>query len=274
MTVDRGQELGHSPTRGGRGHQHLGALGRRPARQGFARGVSEHGVELAGRPLGAGPVALVDDDHVGDFEQAGLDGLDLVAHLGRLDHDGGIGRGGYFDLALARPHRLDEHDVEADRIEDRGRGRRGRRETAGVPARCHRPDEDVGIRGIGLHPDSVAEDRAACYGAGRIDGHDRHRPAGAPELGDQRRHERALARAWRAGDPDQLGASRERVQPPERCFGEGRPVLDGGQQPGKGSPITAQRGFAKQVRPLDDGRHGRLRPRGRLRPKRAGHRRP
>ena len=41
---------------------------------------------------GPGPVALVDDDDVGHLEQAGLDRLDLVAHLGRLEDDRRVGR--------------------------------------------------------------------------------------------------------------------------------------------------------------------------------------
>ena len=46
----------------------------------------------AARPQRAGLVALVDDDQVGDLEEARLDGLDLVAHLRRLEHDGRVRR--------------------------------------------------------------------------------------------------------------------------------------------------------------------------------------
>ena len=91
--------------------QDLGPLGPRPvvpvARSRGARG-RQHRPQLAGRPSGARPVALVDDDDVGHLEQAGLDRLDLVAHLGRLEDDRRVGRGGHLDLALAGAHRLDE----------------------------------------------------------------------------------------------------------------------------------------------------------------------
>ena len=77
------------------------------------RGGDEHRPELGGGPLRAGPVALVHDDEVGDLEQPGLDRLDLVAHLGRLEDDRRVGRGRDLDLALAGPDGLDEDQVEA-----------------------------------------------------------------------------------------------------------------------------------------------------------------
>ena len=69
--------------------------------------AAEHRPELAGRALGAGPIALVHDHEVGHLEQAGLDRLDLVAHLRRLEDDRRVGRRRDLDLALAgaRPSR-------------------------------------------------------------------------------------------------------------------------------------------------------------------------
>ena len=77
---------------------------RAPSRRGRRH---EHRPQLGRRPLGARPVALVDDDEVGDLEQAGLDRLDLVAHLGRLEDDRRVGRRRDLDLALAGPDGLD-----------------------------------------------------------------------------------------------------------------------------------------------------------------------
>ena len=59
--------------------------------------------------------------------------------------------------------------VEPDRVEQRGRGAGRRGETAGVAARGHRADEDVGVLGVGLHPDPVAEQRAAGDRRRRVD---------------------------------------------------------------------------------------------------------
>ena len=187
-----------------------------------------------------GPVALVDHDDVGHLQQAGLDRLDLVAHLGRLDDDRRVGRGGHLDLALARADGLDQDRVEARGVEDSGRGRGRRRESAGVAARRHGADEDAVVGGVGLHPDAVAQDGAAGDRAGRIDRDDGHRPPGAAQLRDQRRHERALARAGRPGDADQLGAAGQRVEAPQRGLGDRRPVLDRGQQPRQRAAIARQ----------------------------------
>ena len=190
---------------------------------------------------GPGPIALVDDDDVGDLEQAGLDRLDLVAHLGRFEDDGRVGRRGDLDLALAGPDRLDEDEVEADRVEDRA-GRPGRRgQPAGVAAGGHRPDEHVAVAGVGLHPDPVAEDRPAGDRARRVDRDDRDRPAGPPDLGDERRDERRLAGAGRPGDPDEVGPAGARVEPAEGDLGDRGPVLDRGQEPGERAAIAGQR---------------------------------
>ena len=142
-----GREQGGNAVAGRRGgDQHLRPLGLGPRRIGGAAGRrDEHRAELGGRPQRARLVALVDHDQVGDLEQAGLDGLDLVAHLGRLEHDRRVGRGRDLDLALAGADRLDEHQVEAGGVEHRGGGRRRRGEAAGVAARRHRADEDVAV---------------------------------------------------------------------------------------------------------------------------------
>ena len=169
----------------------------RPPDAVLRRGRDEHRAELGGGPLGAGLVALVHDDQVRDLEQAGLDRLDLVAHLGRLEDDGRVGGGRDLDLALARPDGLDEHEVEAGGIEQRRGGRRRGREPAGMPARRHRADEHAVVVGVGLHPDAVAEQGPAGDRRRRIDRDDRHGSPGPADLADEGRHERGLAGAGR-----------------------------------------------------------------------------
>ena len=94
--------------------------------------------------------------------------------------------------------------ASSTRRRDRGR----RREPAGVPARRHRADEHAVVVGVGLHPDAVAEERAAGDRRRRVDGHDRDRAPGLAHSRDQRGHERRLAGAGRPGDPDEVGAAR------------------------------------------------------------------
>ena len=155
---------------------------RRSARR-RARRRHEHRPQLRGGPLRAGLVALVHDDEVGDLEQAGLDRLDLVAHLGRLQHDRRVRRGRHLDLALAGADGLDEDEVEA-----RTRPARPRPHVdvdASPPAWPRDAIERMNTSrslGVRLHPDPVAEERAAGDRRRGIDGDDGHGPAGLPRL--------------------------------------------------------------------------------------------
>ena len=129
VAVQRGEQLRHAVA-GRRGRdQDLGSLGPRPGRAPSAAASTRAAPTAtsiarswAAVRWAPGLVALVDDDEVGDLEQAGLDRLDLVAHLGRLEDDRRVGRGRDLDLALAGPDGLDEDQVEAGGVEDGGGG--------------------------------------------------------------------------------------------------------------------------------------------------------
>ncbi len=197
VLVQRGQQLRHALAGRGRRDQDIGTLGPAAASRPPPRGAEATSIARSCAAVRCAPglVALVDHDQVGDLEQARLDRLDLVAHLGRLEHDRRVRRGRDLDLALPGPDGLDQDEVEAGGVEDRSGRRRGRGQTAGMAARRHRADEHVAVAGIGLHPNPVAEQRTAGDRARRIDRDDRHRPAGLPDLRDQRGDERRLARA-------------------------------------------------------------------------------
>ena len=140
MAVQGDQQLVDALAGGGGGHEDVGALRARPVgplpRPDLrARPGDEHRAELRRGAQRAGPVALVDHDEVGHLEEPRLDRLDLVAHLGRLEHDRRVGGGRDLDLALAGPDRLDEDEVEAGGVHHRGRGRGRRGKPAGVAAR-------------------------------------------------------------------------------------------------------------------------------------------
>ena len=119
--------------------------------------------------VGAVPVGLVDHEHVGDLEDAGLGGLDPVAHARRQQHQRGVGGRGDLDLGLADADGLDQHHVAAGRVQhpDGLRGRRG--QPAEVAAGGHRPDEHAGVGRVVLHPHPVAEQRPAGERRGRVD---------------------------------------------------------------------------------------------------------
>ncbi len=129
MPVERDQQLRHALARRRGRDEDLGSLGTRTgcrlraiAWVGLRRRRDEHRAQLGGRPLRSGLVALVHDDQVRHLQQARLDRLDLVAHLGRLEDHGRVRGGGDLDFALAGADRLDEHEIEPGRIHQRRRG--------------------------------------------------------------------------------------------------------------------------------------------------------
>ena len=123
---------------------------------------------------------------------------------------------------------------------EHGRGRDGARgQPAGVAARRHRADEHVAVAGVDLHAHPVAQDRAAGDRARRVDGQHRHRPAAVARLGDQRRHERALARPGRPGHADQVRLAGQRVEHAQRRLPCAGAVLDLGQQPGQRAAVAS-----------------------------------
>jgi hypothetical protein len=66
-------------------------------------GCGDHRAQVPDRLLGAGPVALVHHEDVGDLQDSGLGGLDGITHPRRDDHQGRVRQGGDLDLGLAHP---------------------------------------------------------------------------------------------------------------------------------------------------------------------------
>ena len=137
-------------------------------------GQLEHAAQ---RPLGvlhARVVGLVDHQQVGDLQNAGLDRLDVIAHAGGLDHQGGVRQAGDIHLGLAHADRLDQDQVKAGGIEYLHQGGGGRGQPAQRTARRHRADEDARVAGQVAHADAVAQDGAAGEGTGGVHRHHRH----------------------------------------------------------------------------------------------------
>ena len=121
----------------------------------------EHRHEVAFGLLDAGPVGLVDHQHVGHLEQPRLVGLHRIAPA-RVDNDNRrVGRARHLDLDLADADGLEQHPGEPGGVEDAHRFGDGEGETTQVAAARHRPDEDAGVGGVALHPHPVAEDGTA-----------------------------------------------------------------------------------------------------------------
>ncbi len=209
-------------------------------------GEVEHRLEVPTGLAGAGTVGLVDDEQVGDLHQAGLVGLDGVAPPRVEDHQRGVGGRGHGHLLLSDPDGLDQDQRQADGAEDpEGVGDGGGQATQ-VAAGGHRPDEDLLVEGVVLHPDPVAQDGAAGEGRRRVDGQYGH-PVGAveppgPGLGDQPVGQRRLAGPGGAGDAHRVAGARGAVGVGGHGPGTVPPLLDERQEPGQGHPVAGQRG--------------------------------
>jgi len=205
------------------------------------RAQVEHSLQGANRILGLRAVGLVDDEDVGDLQDAGLDRLHIVPQSGRLHDQGGLRLMGDIHFALARADRLDENGVEAGGIQ-RADGVGG---GAGQPAQTatggHAADEDAGIASQVAHADAVAQDRAAGEGAGRVYGDDADRLAPGAVGPGQGADQRAFARARRAGHTDQRRPPGMRIQRRQRLLRLPRLVLNGGQQAGQRPPVALQK---------------------------------
>ena len=77
---------------------------------------------------------------------------------------------GDLDLGLPDADGLDQHHVAAGGVEHPQRLRRRPGQPAEVAAGGHRADVDARVGGVLLHPDPVAEQRAAGERRGRVDG--------------------------------------------------------------------------------------------------------
>ena len=197
----------------------------------------QHGGQFAHELRGAVAVRLVDHEDIGDLHDSGLDRLDLVAHPRDEDDDDRMGVVDDLHLLLPGPHGLHHDDLFPHDIHDMDGVADGLGEAAQGAAGGEAADEDAGVFGVALHPDPVAQDRAAGEGGGRIDGQDADRLLLFPEGGDQGVDEGALARPGGAGDPDDVGAAGVGENALYRGFRFGEAVLEVADQPGGGPDV-------------------------------------
>ena len=209
----------------------LGLDDRRPPVAGFERLQREVGGNRLRQPVGPLAVRLVDDEDVGDFHDAGLERLDLVAGAGHQHDDGDIGGADDVNLVLPDADRFDDDDLLPRRIEHQRRVAGRARESAEMPAGRHAADEHAVIAGMGAHAYAIAKHGTAGERAGGIDGNHAHRHPGPAHLRDQAIDERALAGTRRAGDADQIGVAGARVDAADDVDPGGRLVLDEGDGP-------------------------------------------
>jgi hypothetical protein len=185
----------------------------------------QHLAELAEDLGRAVAIGLVHDEDVRDLQDPRLRHLYRVPQAGRQQDHRGVRRGGHVDLGLAHADRLDHDEVVAGCVEDPHALGRGERHPPEVAAGRHRPDEDVRVRRVLLHPHPVTQERPARVRRGRVDGEDGDAALVGAERADERRGERRLAHPGSSGDADGHGAAGGPVDPGRQPLELGPPVL-------------------------------------------------
>jgi hypothetical protein len=175
------------------------------------RREAEHAADLAHHRVGQRMVGLVDDDDVGDLHHARLERLDGIARAGHQHQHDGVGVVDDVDLRLADADRLEEHVVAPRRVHQQRRLQRRLAQAAERAAVGHRADEHAGVEEVLGQADAVAENRALRERRRGVDRqHGDLAVLRAPEL-RERPDQRGLAGARRAGQADDRGAARLRI---------------------------------------------------------------
>ncbi len=198
-------------------------------------------------PIGALAVGLVDHEDVGDLHDPGLQRLHIVSGAGYHDDDRDVGGADDLDLVLPDADGLDEHDVEAGRIEHERHVVSRPRQAAEMPARGHAADEDALVARMLLHAHAVAEQRAAREGAGRIDGDDADAAATRAPLPREAIREGTLAGARRPGQADDGAAPGMGMEGGTECGGPRPFVLDHGDRARDGAKIAGTHAIGEVV---------------------------
>ncbi len=232
-----------------RAFQSLVRPGRRVRARCAAHFVPErhHLFEVAHRGVRAVAVRLVHGEHVGDFEDARLDRLDVVAHPGRNHHQRRVCKARHFEFVLADADRLNEDHVAAVRVEHANDIACGTRQAAEVTARCQRTDEHVRIKEVTLHANAVTEDGAAAEWARWVDGDDSDLPMLGAERFDDAIDKRAFARAGVAGDSENVRLARRAIERREELDVAVATVVDDAHRASSRSDLPGNHPLAKLV---------------------------
>ncbi len=176
--------------------------------------------------LDSGAIALVDDEDVADFHDAGFQRLNIVAHSRNQNDDRNIRQLHDIDFVLADADCFHEDRIPRGGVQDTNHVGGCRRESTQMPSCRHASDEDSGVGGKGLHADAIPKDCAAGERAAWIDGNNPNLRAVLPIRGRQPVDERALAGAGASGDSDDARLSRVGKQLPQKVVPCGCAVFD------------------------------------------------
>ena len=180
------------------------------------RACVDHATQCVPERVAIGTIVLVEHEHIGDLEEPGLGGLDLVARFGRDDDERRVGDSRDVELTLANADRLDQHVVIARGLEHVRTVRDCGAQAAERATRRHAADEDASVGGDVVHAYAVAEHGAARERTRWIDG-DHGNGAGRAQRPDELHRERRFACAGRARDADADRTTRGAQLRQQRC---------------------------------------------------------
>ena len=199
-----------------------------------------HGAKILFEAFRAGEICFVDGEDIGDFHDAGFDGLHVVTHAGDENDDGDVGEAGDFDFVLADADGFDEDVVAAGGIQQQRQFEGAAREAAEFATASHGADEDAGVGMMLLHADAVAEDGAVGERAGGVDGDDADGAGLAAEVSGDLIDEGAFAGTGRAGDAENEGAAGVGEKGGDEFAGGGGLIFDGGGGAGEGTGVAGE----------------------------------
>jgi hypothetical protein len=169
-----------------------------------------HGPDFLFETIRTRQVGFVDYENIGDFHNAGLDGLDIIAQTRHQDQDSHVGEARDFYLVLARADGFNQDHIAPGRVEEQREVKRHLRDTAQLAAARHGTNKNAGISVMVLHANAVAQDGAARERAAWVNGENADGLPLAPKNSGELIYEGALACAWRTRDTDKHGAARLR----------------------------------------------------------------
>ena len=85
---------------------------------GFTRDESHHRTDVPQCRVRTVPIGLVDHEHIGDFEDPGLDGLNAVTHAGSQQNQRGVRQPRNVHLGLPDADGLDQDHIETGGFQD------------------------------------------------------------------------------------------------------------------------------------------------------------
>ncbi len=168
-----------------------------------------------------GAVGLVDEDQIGQFDDAALQSLQLVAGGRRQDQEEHVDHVGDGRFGLAGADGLDQHRIEPRRLADEDRLARMAGDAAGPLAGRGRADEGRRRARQFGHPRLVAEDGAAAAFRSGIDREHGDAMAARDAVEAEALDEGRFAGAGRAGNADPGGAAGRRQDRLDQRLGRG-----------------------------------------------------